>query len=374
VRRPRDHVAATGLTRYLDLQANGGVPAVFGPHLDPSAMHRHVIDIHLDAWLGHQDEPPAPDLRLDLQCRAGDDRVGEVELHGPADRAYLHPLRDHPPAAPRGIPALIVKPDDLLSPRGAPAHMAGHLGKVSRQRRQFAARARRQGRVQALVKLARGQPPVTSGNPEDLDHPVPVFIGGPQLRLSASTRTSCRWEIIARHGHILQDIARARNLDRIQRLRVRDIMISVNNIVLPTSGSCPFCAFLRGEKPYTILRRSELVAILVTREQRGVSHLLVVPVRHCPTILDLRDEESGALMSEIRQAARIVDAAERRPGIAVWQNNGITANQAVAHVHFHVAGTLEGGGTMWGEVPKLSVAETDAIAERLRQVEASLRH
>jgi histidine triad (HIT) family protein len=155
---------------------------------------------------------------------------------------------------------------------------------------------------------------------------------------------------------------------------VRDIMTSVNNIVLPPSGSCPFCAFLRGEKPYTILRRSELVAILVTREQRGVSHLLVVPVRHCPTILDLRDEESGALMSEIRHAARIVDAAERRPGIAVWQNNGITANQAVAHVHFHVAGTLEEGGTMWGEVPKLSVAETDAIAERLRQVEASLQH
>jgi histidine triad (HIT) family protein len=146
----------------------------------------------------------------------------------------------------------------------------------------------------------------------------------------------------------------------------------VNNIVLPASGSCPFCAFLRGEKPYTILRRSELVAILVTREQRGTSHLLVVPVRHCPTILDLRDEESGALMREIRHAARLVDAAERRPGIAVWQNNGIAANQAVAHVHFHVAGTLEEGGTRWGEVPRLSVAETDALAERLRQAEASL--
>jgi histidine triad (HIT) family protein len=161
---------------------------------------------------------------------------------------------------------------------------------------------------------------------------------------------------------------------RQRHLYVRDVMTSVNNIVLPTSGSCPFCAFLHGEKPYTILRRSELVAILVTREQRGLSHLLVVPVRQCPTVLDLRDQESGALMSEIRHAARIVDAAERRPGIAVWQNNGISANQAVAHVHFHVAGTLEEGGTRWGEVPKLSVVETDAIAERLRQVEASLGH
>ena len=75
-----------------------------------------------------------------------------------------------------------------------------------------------------------------------------------------------------------------------------------------------------------------------------MSHLLVVPVRHCPTILDLRDEESGALMREIRHAARIVNAADKRPGIAIWQNNGIAANQAVAHVHFHVAGTLEAGG------------------------------
>jgi histidine triad (HIT) family protein len=146
----------------------------------------------------------------------------------------------------------------------------------------------------------------------------------------------------------------------------------VSSIVLPSGENCPFCAFLRGEKPYTILRRSEFAAILVTREQRGVAHLLVVPVRHCPTILDLRDEESGALMREIRQAARLVDAAERRPGIAVWQNNGIAANQAVAHVHFHVAGTLEEGGTRWGEVPRLSVAETDALAERLRQAAASL--
>jgi histidine triad (HIT) family protein len=151
----------------------------------------------------------------------------------------------------------------------------------------------------------------------------------------------------------------------------REIMASVSNIVLPSCAFCAFCAFLRGEKPYTILRRGELAAILVTREQRGASHLLVVPVRHCPTILDLRDEESGALMNEIRHAARIVDAAEKRPGIAVWQNNGLSANQAVAHVHFHVAGTLEEGGTRWGEVPRLSVAETDAIAERLRQAEAS---
>jgi hypothetical protein len=77
------------------------------------------------------------------------------------------------------------------------------------------------------------------------------------------------------------------------------MIVSVTNIVLPSGANCPFCAFLRGAKPYTI-------------------------------------------------------------------------NQAVAHVHFRVAGMLEEGGTQWGEVPRLSVTEADAMAERLRQVEASL--
>jgi histidine triad (HIT) family protein len=146
-------------------------------------------------------------------------------------------------------------------------------------------------------------------------------------------------------------------------------MTDDSNIVLPSDDSCAFCAYLRGERPYTILYRYELVAILVTREQRGVSHLLVLPTRHCHTILDVTDKESTALMNEIRHAARLIDKADQRPGIAIWQNNGITANQTIAHLHFHVAGTLEGGGTEFGEVREVSVAETDAIAVKLRDAD-----
>ena len=149
-------------------------------------------------------------------------------------------------------------------------------------------------------------------------------------------------------------------------------MTNDSSIVLPSNDNCAFCAYLNHERPYTILWRNELVAILVTREQRGVSHLLVLPTRHCQTILDVTDQESTALMNEIRNAARLIDKADERPGIAIWQNNGITANQTIAHLHFHVAGTLEGGGTNWGEVPELSVAETDAIAARLRGADSHL--
>jgi histidine triad (HIT) family protein len=139
-----------------------------------------------------------------------------------------------------------------------------------------------------------------------------------------------------------------------------------SSIELPDDGPCAFCDYLAGVRSFTVLHRDDVAAVLVTREQRGVSHLLVIPVRHAPTILDLAAAEADALMKRLRQAAAAIDAANHSPGIAIWQNNGAPAAQAISHFHFHVAGTLGEGGTDFGEVPELSVAQTDLIAERLR--------
>ncbi len=138
------------------------------------------------------------------------------------------------------------------------------------------------------------------------------------------------------------------------------------NIEVPQASSCAFCDYLNGTRPYTILDRDDLSATLVTREQRGVSHVLVVPVRHCETILDLATHEARALMLRVISASRAIDEADARPGIAVWQNNGVPADQKIPHVHFHVAGTLPGGGTNHRQVRELSISETELIAERLR--------
>jgi len=138
------------------------------------------------------------------------------------------------------------------------------------------------------------------------------------------------------------------------------------SIELPDDGACAFCAYLRGDRAYTILQRDDLTATLVTREQRGVPHLLVIPIAHRPTLLELQDSETLALMTAVRDAARLIDQAYERPGIAVWQNNGKDANQAISHLHFHVAGTLDEGGTEWGKVREISIEETDEIAKKLR--------
>ncbi len=139
----------------------------------------------------------------------------------------------------------------------------------------------------------------------------------------------------------------------------------MSHIEVPDAYPCAFCDYLSGARPFTILHRREHAAVLVTREQRGPSHLLVVTTRHAPTVLDINDAESDEVMRLVRTCANAIDVVEQRPGISVWQNNGVEAHQAIPHFHIHVAGTAPGGGTEWDEVHELTIEETDVIAEKL---------
>lgn len=140
---------------------------------------------------------------------------------------------------------------------------------------------------------------------------------------------------------------------------------SDSSLDIPEQEPCAFCDYLSGVRPFTVLYRDDLIAVLVTRGQRGIGHLLVLPVRHYPSLLESEPPERHAMMDTLAWAAAAIDVAFERPGIAVWQNNGTAAHQAIPHLHFHIAGTLAGGGTDFGEVPELPVKQTDQIAAQI---------
>jgi histidine triad (HIT) family protein len=134
---------------------------------------------------------------------------------------------------------------------------------------------------------------------------------------------------------------------------------------LPPDDPCWFCRYLAGTAPYTILERDDVTATLVTFEQRGQGHLLVIPIRHVNSVIDLHSREQWAVMDAVTRATRAIIGAFDPSGVAVWQNNGIPAHQTVPHVHVHVAGTLINGGTEWGAVERLATSVTDQIAAQL---------
>lgn len=140
-----------------------------------------------------------------------------------------------------------------------------------------------------------------------------------------------------------------------------------NSIEVPLLASCPFCDYLSGARSFTFVERDDLTAVMVTREQRGLPHLLVTTVAHRETLLDISDAEGVLIMRKLQQAARAIDSAYARPGISVWQSNGVPASQSINHIHFHIAGTNEQGGTNWGTVPELSLDETERISTLIKK-------
>jgi histidine triad (HIT) family protein len=121
-------------------------------------------------------------------------------------------------------------------------------------------------------------------------------------------------------------------------------------IELPDVAPCPFCERIAGRRDdWAVIEARELAISFVNPRQFEVGQALVIPRRHAPTLLDLRDEESAALNDLVRDVARAIVVAYDPDGLTVYQNNGVASMQEVPHTHVHVVPRRHGSG--WGEGP-----------------------
>lgn len=102
------------------------------------------------------------------------------------------------------------------------------------------------------------------------------------------------------------------------------------------ADDCLFCRIARGDLPaHEVHRAADAVAFLdATPAARG--HVLVVPVVHAPTLLELDDRAVGGLFLAVKAVQRKVQAALRPHGYHVGWNHGRAAGQHVLHLHVHV--------------------------------------
>lgn len=139
---------------------------------------------------------------------------------------------------------------------------------------------------------------------------------------------------------------------------------------LPATDGCYFCDLLAsGGEAWNLIARTERTATFLNAGQYEVGQCLVVPLRHAPTLLDLTDDEAGALLREARGVARILVDLYRPDGILLYQNNGTGSGQEVPHVHLHVVPRRP--ESRWGAGPPAlaELAETDD-----RALDAELDH
>jgi histidine triad (HIT) family protein len=113
-------------------------------------------------------------------------------------------------------------------------------------------------------------------------------------------------------------------------------------IEIPQRDRCPFCNYIGGTTQFaTVEAREDTLAFLPPR-QSGLGHVLVIPRRHAPTLLDLDGAEAQAIMRQVHRVAHAITKAFDPAGLNVFQNNGLTAGQTVPHYHVHIVPSYPG--------------------------------
>jgi len=104
-------------------------------------------------------------------------------------------------------------------------------------------------------------------------------------------------------------------------------------------SDCLFCGIIEGKIKGELVYQDDSVVAFKDIGPKAPVHILIVPRKHIPTLLDLEPSD-GPLVGEIfRVAAKL--AAEQgiaEKGFRVVVNSGADAGQTVLHLHYHLLG------------------------------------
>jgi ATP adenylyltransferase len=104
-------------------------------------------------------------------------------------------------------------------------------------------------------------------------------------------------------------------------------------------GGCIFCdgADVVDRRQRLVLRVTGNAIVMLNRFPYGSGHLMVAPRRHLGDLGELSAAEYGALMDEVRGAARVLQGELRPGGMNIGINLGAPAGAGIAdHLHWHL--------------------------------------
>ena len=140
---------------------------------------------------------------------------------------------------------------------------------------------------------------------------------------------------------------------------------------MPGDPDCPFCAYLDGREACAFMTRERPVSAFLNRTQYERGALLVVPNAHVATVMEAPESLVADVHLEARRLATRLLERLGATGVNVFQNNGASAGQTVAHYHVHVVPRYPGSDPAQRfrerDFDHTPLAELQALAERLRE-------
>lgn len=102
---------------------------------------------------------------------------------------------------------------------------------------------------------------------------------------------------------------------------------------------CLFCKIISGERKGKKVYEDELVYAFEDINPQAPVHILIVPKKHIPTLLDLKEEDKSLMGHIYLVANRLAEErgiAER--GFRTLINCNPESGQTIYHVHLHLLG------------------------------------
>ncbi|MDP3879626.1 MAG: histidine triad nucleotide-binding protein [Dehalococcoidales bacterium] len=102
---------------------------------------------------------------------------------------------------------------------------------------------------------------------------------------------------------------------------------------------CVFCQIAAGEIPSNILYRDERIVVFPDINPLAPVHLLIIPRKHIPSLVQLAEEESGLAGEMVAIANRLArEEGISESGYRLVINCGRQGGQGVPHLHLHLLG------------------------------------
>ena len=120
------------------------------------------------------------------------------------------------------------------------------------------------------------------------------------------------------------------------------------------------CQIVRGTAEAAVVLRTDDVVAFLDIHPVFKGHVLVSPVRHVDTLLDLAEDQMVPLLSAAQRVARALSTALGAQGTFVAVNNVVS--QSVPHLHVHVVPRTKGDGLRGFFWPRRRYAEGEQEA------------
>jgi len=115
------------------------------------------------------------------------------------------------------------------------------------------------------------------------------------------------------------------------------------------SKECIFCKIIKGTLPSEKVFENERVFAFKDISPQAPVHVLIVPKKHIVDILDVSAEDAGIFQDLFMAAQQIApQMGIAGPGFRTVFNSGDHACQTIYHVHLHLLGGIQMGGSLVG--------------------------